>query len=105
MLCKCGKLFSHNYKAYSCSELNVRIPLLLLQATIENIEIFTNILVTEHSTYSSCVAQKFNQIEGSPHQISSVFKYGDQASGAYAGRGFLKVCEPFQEHLIYQLIA
>ena len=27
MLCKCGKLFSHNYKAYCCSELKVRIPL------------------------------------------------------------------------------
>ena len=30
MLCKCGKLFCHNYKAYCCSELEVRIPLLLL---------------------------------------------------------------------------
>ena len=30
MLCKCGKLFSHNYKEYSCSELKVRIPLILL---------------------------------------------------------------------------
>ena len=29
MLCKCGKLFSHNYKAYCCSELKVRIPLYL----------------------------------------------------------------------------
>ena len=28
MLCKCGKLFSHNYKAYCCSELKVRIPLI-----------------------------------------------------------------------------
>ena len=27
MKCKCGKLFSHNYKAYCCSELKVRIPL------------------------------------------------------------------------------
>ena len=27
MLCKCGKLSSHNYKAYCCSELKVRILL------------------------------------------------------------------------------
>ena len=27
MLCRCGKLFSHNYKAYYCSKLKVRIPL------------------------------------------------------------------------------
>jgi len=42
-------------------------------------------LVSEHSTYSSCVAEKFNQIELSPYQVNSVFKYGDQSYGAYTG--------------------
>ena len=53
-------------------------------------------LVSEHSTYSSCVAEKFNQIELSPYQVNSVFKYGDQSYGAYTG------CEFFMNFFLYR---
>ena len=38
MLCKCGKLFCHNYKAYYCSELKVRIPLYDLKMAEEGVD-------------------------------------------------------------------
>ena len=49
MKCKCGKLFSHNYKAYCCSELKVRIPLILLQPFNETQ--FTGPIVTYWHMY------------------------------------------------------